>query len=136
MKTLFVDTSAWVAVVDRRDQYHAPAASFYRTAIKEYQQLITTNLIAAETYILLRLDCGVDVALEWWEKITSSLKVRLVYADADITREAVELLRKFRDQTFSLTDAVSFAVMKQAGLKVAFAFDEHFSTAGFASLPG
>lgn len=104
--------------------------------MKEYQQLVTTNLIVAETCILLRLDCGVDVALGWWEKITSSLKVRLVYADADITREAVELLRKFRDQTFSLTGAVSFAVMKQAGLKTAFTFDEYFSTAGFTRLPG
>ncbi|QGP90894.1 23S rRNA-specific endonuclease VapC20 [Neomoorella glycerini] len=135
MKKLFVDTSAWVAVVNRRDQYHNMASTFYKNAFQEYGQLITTNLVAAETYILLRLDCGLDVALGWWERITTSLKVKMIYADADITWEAVKFLRKFDDQAFSLTDAVSFAVMQQVKVNEAFAFDDHFVVAGFTMLP-
>lgn len=135
MKGLFVDTSAWVAVVNRRDQYHPVASSFYRKALKEYERLITTNLVAAETYILLRLDCGLDVAMSWWERITTSLKIKMIYADPDITWEAIKLLRKFDDQTFSLTDAVSFAVMHQGSVKEAFAFDAHFTVAGFTTCP-
>ncbi|KYH32255.1 type II toxin-antitoxin system VapC family toxin [Neomoorella mulderi] len=135
MKKLFVDTSAWVAVVNRRDQYHNIASTFYKSAFQEYGQLITTNLVAAETYILLRLDCGLDVALGWWERITTSLKVKMIYADADITWEAVKFLRKFDDQAFSLTDAVSFAVMQKVKVNEAFAFDAHFVVAGFTMLP-
>ncbi|MGI9861834.1 hypothetical protein SDD30_10700 [Moorella naiadis] len=44
MKKLFVDTSAWVAVVNRRDQYHTIAVPFYKKALKNYGQLLTTNL--------------------------------------------------------------------------------------------
>ncbi|AKX94574.1 DNA-binding protein [Moorella thermoacetica] len=135
MKKLFVDTSAWVAVVNRRDQYHTIAAPFYKKALKEYGQLLTTNLVAAETYVLLRLDSGLDVALGWWEKISASLKIQVVYIDSDITTEAVKLLRKFDDQTFSLTDAVSFKVMERGGIEEAFAFDVHFKVAGFTMLP-
>lgn len=136
MKALFVDTSAWVAVTNRRDQHHNAAAPFYRRAFAQYNQFLTTNLVAAETYILLRLDCGLEVALGWWERVNSSLKVKVVYADQETTWAAVELLRRFRDQAFSLTDAVSFTVMQRAGLQEAFAFDHHFATAGFLVLPG
>lgn len=135
MRRLFVDTSAWVATVNLRDQYHQAAAQFYRKAWKEYDQFLTTNLVAAETYILLRLDCGLDTALGWWKKITASPKVQMLYADPDVTWEAVNLLRKFKDQSFSLTDAVSFQVMGQTSTSDAFAFDSHFRTAGFTVLP-
>ena len=135
MKKLFVDTSAWVAVVNRQDQYHTTAVPFYKKALKNYGQLLTTNLVAAETYVLLRLESGLDVALGWWEKISTSLKIQVVYIDPDITTEAVKLLRKFDDQTFSLTDAVSFKVMERGGIEEAFAFDVHFQVAGFTMLP-
>ena len=40
-------------------------------------------------------------------------------------------LVRFHDQAFSLTDAVSFALMRRERLTVAFAFDSDFATAGF-----
>lgn len=134
MKRIFVDTSAWVAVTNRRDQYHAEAGNFYQGIFKDHE-LLTTNLVAAETYILLRLDCGLEVALGWWERIASSLKVKIIYVDPDLTEEAITILRRYDDQTFSLTDAISFALMKKMKITAAFAFDVHFTTAGFIQLP-
>jgi predicted nucleic acid-binding protein len=135
MKSLFVDTSAWVAIVNRRDQYHTIASEFYRKSFKEYDRLLTTNLVAAESFILLRLDCGLDIALSWWDRITTSLKVEMIYIDAELTSGAFNYLRKFKDQRFSLTDAVSFTVMEQKNIQEAFAFDVHFSVAGFIKFP-
>ena len=43
-------------------------------------------------------------------------------------------LERFRDQHFSLTDAVSFELMRQDRLAAAFAFDTDFVTAGFELL--
>lgn len=135
MKRIFVDTSAWVAVTNRHDQYHETAGAFYKNIFKEYHELLTTNLVVAETYILLRLDCGQKAALGWWERIASSLKVKIVYTDPELTGEAITILRKYDDQPFSLTDAVSFALMKKMKITDAFAFDVHFTTAGFVQLP-
>lgn len=135
MKRIFVDTSAWVAVTNRRDQYHETAGNFYKGIFKEFHEILTTNLVVAETYILLRLDCGSAVALGWWERIASSLKVKIIYADPDLTEEAIKILRRYNDQPFSLTDAISFALMKKMKISDAFAFDVHFTTAGFIQLP-
>ncbi len=43
-------------------------------------------------------------------------------------------LERFRDQHFTLTDAVSFEVMQRRGIGVAFAYDRHFEIAGFRLL--
>lgn len=43
-------------------------------------------------------------------------------------------LERFHDQDFSLTDAVSFELMKREGLTEAFAFDRHYLVAGFTLL--
>jgi predicted nucleic acid-binding protein len=49
-KELFVDTGAWVALADQDDQYHTRAIAAYPGLLKEYQRLVTTNLVVAESY--------------------------------------------------------------------------------------
>jgi predicted nucleic acid-binding protein len=43
-------------------------------------------------------------------------------------------LERFGDQEFSLTDAVSFQLMRSHRVTIAFAYDEDFRTAGFGLL--
>jgi predicted nucleic acid-binding protein len=45
-----------------------------------------------------------------------------------------EWLERFADQRFSLVDAVTFALMRRERIRVAFAFDHDFRTAGFTLL--
>ena len=135
MGQLFVDTSAWVAVVNNRDQYHRDAGDFYRQNFNHYSKLITSNLVVAETYILLRLDCGGAIALKWWKMIADSLKIEVIYADADLTVAAFNLLQQYEDKRISLTDAISFKIMEERKVREAFTFDSHFSTAGLIKLP-
>jgi len=59
----------------------------------------------------------------------------IVYSNPDIEAQAEAILRHYSDQDFSYTDAVSFAVMRQRGIAEAFAFDNHFLTAGFTLVP-
>ena len=44
---------------------------------------------------------------------------------------AIELLKRYYDKSFSLTDATSFIVMERLGIKTAIAFDQHFAQYGF-----
>lgn len=69
------------------------------------------------------------------DKRISSRGFDSLWWSADLVRDAVmEWLAHFADQRFSLVDAVSFEVMRQAGVSHAFAFDKHFEVAGFALL--
>ena len=49
---------------------------------------------------------------------------------------AWEMFKLHRDKRYSLTDCVSFVLMKQRKITGALAFDQHFRQAGFVLLPG
>jgi predicted nucleic acid-binding protein len=131
---IFVDTSGWVALADKDDFHHKRASSIYPSLLKDHK-LITSNLIIAETYILILNELGHKPAFDFLEKIKASPRIMKIYSNDEIETEAEEILKKYNDQKFSFTDAVSFAIMKREKLKKAFSFDKHFLTAGFVNVP-
>ena len=129
--TLFVDTGAWYALVDNSDQYHVQAVKVYPELLSSYHHLTTTNLVIAETYILIRRAIGHQPAISFLANIAASPRIIKIYSDSVLEETAEDILRKYHDQNFSYTDAVSFAVMRQYEIVQAFSFDRHFFTAGF-----
>jgi len=67
--------------------------------------------------------------------LEASPRIHRVPVERPLEHEAEQLLRQFRHQRFSYVDAVSFAVMRSLAVTDAFAFDQHFSTAGFVRVP-
>jgi uncharacterized protein len=134
-RVLFVDTGGWLAVLDPRDKYHRPAVEFYRVALKRYSRLVTTNLVIAETYIAVLRAAGHQKAVSFLDLIEDATSIKCIWSDQKLEALARDILRRYDDQDFSYTDAVSFALMEQQELVEAFAFDHHFSVAGFNQLP-
>ena len=132
---VFVDTSAWVALADKDDSHHRDAASSYPSILKNHKNLVTSNLIIAETYIILLKELRHKAAIEFLERIKASPRILKIYSNENIETEAEGILAKYMDQDFSYTDAVSFVMMKRQKIRKAFCFDKHFVTAGFANIP-
>ncbi len=132
---VFVDSGAWLAVSHDRDQHHAGAAKIYPRLLEQSRRLITTNLVLAECHALLLKYKGRKLALLFLETLGQSPRIEVVHSTADLDTEAVEILRRYEDQDFSFTDAVSFAVMRRREIRTAFAFDRHFASAGFTLVP-
>lgn len=134
-REIFIDAGAWIAITDSRDKYHKAASKLYKNIIQEQRNLVTTNLVVAEAYIIIRRTGGHDPAVHFLRAIRGSARLLKIYSDASVESEAEGILEKYSDQDFSYADAVSFVVMKDREIKEAFAFDQHFLTAGFELLP-
>ncbi len=134
-KSVFVDTGAWFALADRSDQHHNQAIKIYPKLLGRCHHLTTTNLVIAETYILIRRTIGQQAAITLLENIAASPRIIKIYSDSILEETARDILEKYKDQDFSYTDAVSFALMKQYGIAEAFSFDHHFVTAAFTLVP-
>jgi hypothetical protein len=63
-------------------------------------------------------------------------RLERIFVHQETEARACRLLRQHADQDFSFVDATSFAVMRAERIRHAFAFDRHFSTAGFLRIPG
>ena len=132
---IFVDTGAWYAIQDADDRWHAEAAATLKALVARGARLITSNHVVGETYTLLVRTQGHAAAFRFVETLGASGRVTLTYIDEATEREAFALLRRFADQAFSFVDGTSFALMHKRRLRKAFAFDRHFSVAGFIRLP-
>jgi uncharacterized protein len=72
MRRLFVDTSAYFALTDKRDENHEAAVYFIHHLIRESAELLTTNYIVAETHTLLLNRIGYATALQVLEDLYKS----------------------------------------------------------------
>ena len=135
-RTVLVDTGAWLAAFHRRDQYHFRAASELRRLRESRARLIVTDLILAETHVHLLYALGPARALEYLKTLKTDPGIDEVHATPTLQQAAIaDWMSRFSDQAFTLTDAISFAVMRSRGIDAAFSFDRHFSVAGFRMLP-
>ena len=132
---VFVDTSAWVALADKDDSHHKEAAAGYPSIFKNHKTLVTSNLVVAETYIVLLKELRHKAAIEFLERIKASPRILKICSNENIETEAEGILAKYIDQDFSYADAVSFVIMKRQKIRTSFCFDKHFVTAGFTNIP-
>ena len=132
---IFVDTGAWVALADEDDTYHGNAIAIYPGLLKSSRSLVTTNLVVAESHVIIMNELGHMAAVRFLDGVNASPRIVKVYSNENIEREAEDILRRYDDQDFSYGDSVSFTIMKRQKIKKAFSFDKHFQTMGFVRIP-
>jgi predicted nucleic acid-binding protein len=136
-RRVFVDSSAYFALKAVNDTNHEIARTPAYQLVETRRRLFTTNLVVAETHALMLNRLGYLDALSWLLDIIDSPGTTIVRVSLRDERRALEILRRYDDTTFSLTDATSFAVMERLHITRAFSFDQDFDQYGFVTLqPG
>ena len=130
-----IDTGALLALASSRDQYHARAREIAERHRRLGGRWVGSALVLGELHghLLRRTDPRTA------RRVVSALLADPMHdwrdASVELVRGAVTgWIERFADQRFSLTDAVTFELMRRDRLTHAFAFDRDFVTAGFALL--
>jgi uncharacterized protein len=132
---VLIDTGALLALASPRDQYHSRAVELGRRFLAGGGRWVGTTLVLAEFHGHLLHRLGGERARALLTQLLQDPVYEWQDASIDLVRGAVgSWLDRYRDQRFSLTDAVSFELMRRERLAVAFAFDQDFVTAGFELL--
>jgi hypothetical protein len=130
---LFVDTRAWYALLDRRDQNHAAATHFVQHVTAPF---VTSTDILDETLTLVKRHMGHAAATRFGQRLWSEEVARLVRVSPEDEALAWNIFTRYADKGFSYTDCTSFALMERLHLDSAFAFDAHCEQYGrFIRLP-
>jgi predicted nucleic acid-binding protein len=129
---IFVDTSFWVALRNRRDRHHAETEALLRGIGGE--QLVTSNHVRSEAWTWLRREVGYQSSVGFLDELARSERVEVVHVDPELERRALTWLRKRPDREYSFVDATSFVLMRSMRIRDALAFDGDFTAAGFREL--
>jgi predicted nucleic acid-binding protein len=128
---IFVDTSAWLALHDKNDQYHNKAVAKSLEIKKQRLELITSEYIFDESTTLIRYRISHSAAVLFGDSLINSSIVSIIDITEDVRLKAWEIFKKYDDKELSFTDCTSFILMKELKLHRAFTFDEHFKQVGF-----
>ncbi|MEO6294495.1 MAG: PIN domain-containing protein [Candidatus Limnocylindria bacterium] len=129
---IFVDTSFWVALRNRRDGHHADARTLFR--MNATTPLISTNHVRGETWTFLRRRAGHASAAQFLDFSEEAVRLHVEHVDEATEEEAIGWLRRHDEREYSFVDATSFAMMRRLDVGEAFAFDGDFAAAGFEEL--
>ena len=127
----FVDSGAWIALALTRDPLHAQAREQWEALRAAGAKLHTSIPVIIETFTFLERNANRDVALAWKESISKPSTVRMLPCELRDLEQSWEYFRRTDLHKLSAVDATSFAIMKRARIRVAFAFDHHFAVVGF-----
>lgn len=133
LKMIFVDTSAFLALLDASDVYHPQAVQSWETLLRQGETLLTNNYVLVETVAIVQHRYGLQAVQVLQEELVPFLQIEWV--DKDLHIAAVERLLASGRRRISLVDCISFETMRRLGVETAFTFDADFRQEGFQVIP-
>jgi len=130
-EVVFVDSGAWIALALTRDPLHPQAREQWDVLRGSAAKLHTSIPVVIETFTFLARNANRDVALMWKESIYEPGTVRILPCELRDLEQSWEYFRRADLHKLSAVDATSFAIMKRARIRLAFAFDHHFAVVGY-----
>jgi len=131
LRTVFADTSYYLALVNLLDEHHGAAEKFTEDYDGAY---VTTAWVITELANSLSHAANRRLFLSLLDDLRRDRDVVIVPPTEEIYERGLRLYAGRLDKGWSLTDCISFVVMEEYRLQDAATSDHHFEQAGFRCL--
>jgi hypothetical protein len=134
-RKVFVDTSAWIALINTGDALAAQAKQILVRLNQQQIILVTTEFVLLEVADAL---CKTNLRQKTYAYINGIKQaldvIQIIPLEQSLLDRGWAIYHQYSDKDWGLTDCISFVVMKQEGITEAFTSDKHFEQAGFTKL--
>lgn len=131
--SVFIDTSAFLAVLDADDAHHEKAKGVWQKLLDADESLVTSNYVLVESVALLQSRSGMEAVRLLQEDVVPVLNI--LWVDEAMHSAGMSALLAAKRRRLSFVDCTSFEAMRKSGAKTAFTFDGHFKEQGFTAIP-
>jgi hypothetical protein len=131
MRPVFADTSYYVALLHENDIRHGEAL---RLSQEQVRPVVLTEFVLLELGNTLCRGHARRVFIGLVEHLRSDPLYTIVSVSPALFDAGLRLFGQRADKDWSMTDCISFVVMKQRRLTEALTADHHFEQAGFKAL--
>lgn len=130
---IFIDTSAFYALLDRNDENHNSAQNIWKRLLEDDEAFfVTSNYVIIETTALTQNRIGIEVVKDFQDNLMPIINIEWIAQP--VHDAATAALFTANRRQLSLVDCVSFEVCRRLKVTNVFAFDKHFNEQGFSLL--
>ncbi len=133
MKQIFADTFYWVALVNKKDNWHQRVIEI--TSTLKNVEIVTTDEVLIE--VLNFLSSIVPLrkrTVQFVDDIMKNPHIKVIAQNRESFLEGFNLYRRRLDKEYSLTDCISMTVMQRLKINEVLTHDNHFKQEGFIIL--
>ncbi|NBD34886.1 MAG: PIN domain-containing protein [Chloroflexi bacterium] len=134
MLKVFVDTAAWIALLNVDDELHEQAQEIISELRHRRVRLITTEFVLVEVADALSRPSMRSHTVIFIEGLRQMTLLRIIPVSQSLLIDGWDFYRRRPDKDWGLTDCTSFVVMTQEKISQAFTSDHDFEQAGFTKL--
>lgn len=131
MTPYFADSFYYLALLNPRDEAHRQAADFTRVIDRP---VVTTAWVLTEVGDAMAAPRQRSPFVDLVDDLRVDPEVEIVPPTAELFHRGIVLFKDRPDKHWSLTDCISFVVMRERGLADALTADHHYEQAGFQAL--
>lgn len=135
MTSRFLDAAFVIALELSEDQHHDDAHDHWNGLTGNSISFVTTSYVFDEVVTFFNSRHLHSKAVSVGTNLLKAPRIRLIHVDEDLFYDGWEYFRQHQDKKFSLTDCISFVLMKRLEIVEALTFDKNFAQAGFKKLP-
>lgn len=134
MPAIFVDSAAWIALLNTSDELHLQAQQVLAELRHQGVPLLTTDFVLLEVADALSAPAFRGHTVRFVDSLRKQQVVRILPVSESLMNSGWTLYSNRPDKEWSLTDCISFVTMTAEGISDAFTSDHHFEQAGFRRL--
>lgn len=131
--TIFVDTSALIALLDASEARHAACAREWKRLLASDASLVTSSYVIVETCAVAQRRMGMAAVRSLTTDFMPLLAIDWVDETVHGAGHAAMLTANRKE--LSLVDCVSFEIMRRRDVATALALDSDFASQGFSVVP-
>ncbi len=136
--TTFIDTSAWLAIVDANNPEHLRAKRYFEYLLERDAKLVTNNIVIDETLDALKQIQGVELSAKFnqiMEEALLTIKLRMDWISRRVRRNAINNFLRSTNPSLHMRHFFIKETLKRKKVDIIFSFDEALSEFNLPLMP-
>lgn len=135
---VFVDTSAWIAILDEKNSNYSSARKYFEKLLELNTRLVTNSLVIDDTLLFLKQDYGSEFAKKFLDIIDESamsINLRVDWISRRLRRNTLNNFLKSSNRTLSVKHFYVHETIKRKKVDIVFSYDQSLKYFDFPVMP-